>query len=125
MVRNILTLCFYRTLTILLTVPLDSSGSGQSGSSASGNRTITTVTTNGGLSAGAVGGAVAGVAVGILATINIFFFLAKKKGWIMTRADCEKLIDGRLRSEELKRLLNEPVEKGVAQVDGGQIYQMP
>lgn len=67
----------------------------------------------------------AGVAVGILAIVGSFFFLAKKQGWIMSRAECEQLIEGRLRNEESKRFLKEPMEKGVAQADGGQIFQMP
>ena len=74
------------------------------------------------MSAGALGGAVAGVAVGVLAIVGGFFFLAKRQGWIMTRAECEQLIEGRLRNERAP--FNEPREKGVAQVDGGQIFQM-
>jgi hypothetical protein len=76
------------------------------------------------VSAAALGGAVAGVAVGILAIVCGGFFLAKRQGWIMTRAECEQLIEGKLRSEEGAHL-NKPMDKGVAQVDGGQIFQMP
>lgn len=123
MVRNIPTPCFYRALTIM-SIVTDSSGSSQPGSSTSGNGTVTTTNANGSVSVGAFGGAVAGVAVGILAIVGFFFFLAKKKGWIMTRAECEQLIDGRLRSEELKHFLNIPMGKEIAQADGGQIYQM-
>lgn len=75
------------------------------------------------MSAGALGGAVAGVAVGILAIVGGFFFLAKRQGWVMTRAECEQLIEGKLRNEGA--YLNKPMDKGVAQVDGGQIFQMP
>lgn len=76
------------------------------------------------MSAGALGGAVAGVAVGILAIVGGFFFLAKRQGWVMTRAECEQLIEGKLRNEEGAHL-NKPMDKGVAQADGGQIFQMP
>ncbi|KAH8778331.1 hypothetical protein F5882DRAFT_407604 [Hyaloscypha sp. PMI_1271] len=95
---------------------IEDGGSQQIGPSKSNN-------TNGGVSAGALGGAVAGVAVGILAIVGGFFFLAKRQGWVMTRAECEQLIEGKLRNEGA--YLNKSMDKGVAQVDGGQIFQMP
>ncbi|SRR6266536_1695609 len=104
-------------------VPPNSSGSsGQSGSS---NSTVTTTNTKSGVSAAALGGAIAGAAVGILLLIAIWFFVAKRKGWIITKKECEMLIEERLRGEESKRFLAEPMDRGIAQADGGQVYQMP
>lgn len=43
----------------------------------------------------------------------------------MTRKECVILIEERLRGEEWKRILAEPTDGGIAQADGGQVYQMP
>jgi hypothetical protein len=102
-----------------------SSASGGSGGSGSSNSTTIPEKTNSGVSAAALGGGIAGTAAGILLLIAILFFVARKKGWVMTRKECEILIEERLRGEESKRFLAEPTDRGIAQADGGQVYQMP
>jgi hypothetical protein len=102
-----------------------SRGSGGSGGSGSSNSTTIPEKTDSGVSAAALGGGIAGTAAGILLLIAILFFVTRKKGWIMTRKECVILIEERLRGEEWKRILAEPTDGGIAQADGGQVYQMP
>lgn len=57
---------------------------------------------------------------------GILFFVARKMGWIMSKYDCEVLMESRFRSEESRMFLAQaPFDKGISPVEGGQIHQMP
>ena len=84
-----------------------------------------------GVSTTTLGGAIGGTAAGMLLLFGLLAFLAKKRGWIVSRNEVQMLVEERIRNEESKMLLEYP-ERGGAQKDGGivqahgsQIHQMP